>query len=271
MLDAKTEIASGPNDSGNLATLIDGFRHLFEGDLARVEDLLEECTRSAGFSPGPYSLTNTLVGLPLLRPSLTISFAHMSGDNSEEILKLACAVELMRNAIELHKKHSPSSNRNAMKILAGDFLLSKSFSLMIEANSIGALEILAKASEIVLEGEIKVLQKHNASSALPYDYSALIDKRTDTLFGAACEVSTIVNRAPLSQISAAKSFGQNIGFACQLVDDFYVFRESPQLEQLLKEKVQKAREALLFFPPSIWRAELKSLCERVERLKRNPD
>jgi hypothetical protein len=54
-------------------------------------------------------------------------------------------------------------------VLVGDFLFARAFELMVETNSMKALEILARASRVIAEGEVLQLTRShdlNLSQAL---------------------------------------------------------------------------------------------------------
>jgi hypothetical protein len=44
-------------------------------------------------------------------------------------------------------------------VLVGDFLFARAFELMVETNSMKALEILARASRVIAEGEVLQLMR----------------------------------------------------------------------------------------------------------------
>jgi geranylgeranyl pyrophosphate synthase len=47
----------------------------------------------------------------------------------------------------------------AQSVLVGDFLFARAFELMVETNSMKALEILARASRVIAEGEVLQLTR----------------------------------------------------------------------------------------------------------------
>src|SRR5271168_4066653 len=103
-----------------------------------------------------------------LRPLLTVAAARLAGATDDACLKLATAVEFIHTATLLHDDVVDGSKLRrgkvaahliwggATSVLVGDFLFARAFELMVEAGSIRALDILARAASVIAEG--KVLQ-----------------------------------------------------------------------------------------------------------------
>ena len=104
-----------------------------------------------------------------LRPILTLTCSRICGYTGNKHINLAAAVELMHTATLLHDDVVDESNLrrgktashilwdNKSSILVGDFLLGKSFQLMVESRSLKSLKNLSDASAKIAEGEIMQL------------------------------------------------------------------------------------------------------------------
>jgi octaprenyl-diphosphate synthase len=90
---------------------------------------------------------------------------------------------------------------------------------MVETNSMRALEILAKASRVIAEGEVLQLTRShdlNLSQAL---YLEIIGAKTAELFAAASEAGGVSAGVSAEKSEALRAYGMNLGLAFQLADD----------------------------------------------------
>src|SRR5690349_8937591 len=166
-----------------------------------------------------------------LRPLLTMAAARIAGARDDACLKLAAAVEFIHTATLLHDDVVDSSELRRGRVaahliwgapasvLVGDFLFARAFELMVEAGSMSALEILARASRVIAEGEVLQLTRAHDLN-LPQDtYLEIIKAKTAELFAAAAEAGGVCAGASADQCRALRRFGQDLGLAFQLVDD----------------------------------------------------
>src|SRR6201985_3688494 len=166
-----------------------------------------------------------------LRPLLTVAGARLAGGHGDAALKLAAAVEFIHTATLLHDDVVDSSQLRRGRVaahliwgapssgLVGDFLFARAFELMVGAGSMPALEILARASRVVAEGD--VLQRPRAHDLdLSQDvYLEIIKAKTAELFAAAAEAGAVSAGASTDRCRALRQYGQDLGLAFQLVDD----------------------------------------------------
>jgi octaprenyl-diphosphate synthase len=166
-----------------------------------------------------------------LRPLLTVAAARLAGSDNAACLKLAAAVEFIHTATLLHDDVVDGSQLRrgkvaahliwgaAQSVLVGDFLFARAFELMVETNSMKALEILAKASRVIAEGEVLQLTRShdlNLSQAL---YLEIISAKTAELFAAASEAGGVSAGVSPDQSDNLRAYGMNLGIAFQLADD----------------------------------------------------
>lgn len=210
---------------------IDGLLRLARADMAGIDALIRDRMQSP-VSVIP-ALAEHLIGgsAKRLRPLLTIAAARVCGAQDDACLKLAASVEFIHTATLLHDDVVDSSELRRGKVaahliwgapasvLVGDFLFARSFELMVEAGSIQALEILARASRVIAEGEVLQLTRAH-DLHLPQDtYLEIIRAKTAELFAAAAEAGAVSAGATAAQCAALRAYGQNLGLAFQLVDD----------------------------------------------------
>ena len=210
---------------------IDGLLVLARPDMAGVDALIRDRMQSpVAVIP---ALAEHLIGgsAKRLRPLLTIAAARLAGARDDACLKLAAAVEFIHTATLLHDDVVDSSELRRGKVaahlilgapasvLVGDFLFARAFELMVEAGSMAALEILARASRVIAEGEVLQLTRAHDLN-LPQDtYLEIIKAKTAELFAAAAEAGAVSAGASPEQRRALRRFGQDLGLAFQLVDD----------------------------------------------------
>jgi octaprenyl-diphosphate synthase len=166
-----------------------------------------------------------------LRPMLTLATAALSGYRGEGHIKLAAAVEFMHTATLLHDdvvdeselRRGKAAARmvwgNEASVLVGDFLLGQAFKMMVEVESLRALDILSSAATVIAEGEVMQLAAAKQLDTTEDAYLAVVRGKTAELFAAACEVGPVLAARPAAEAAACRSYGMNLGIAFQLVDD----------------------------------------------------
>jgi len=171
-----------------------------------------------------------MAGGKRMRPSLTIAAAKLLEYIGERHIQLATCVEFIHTATLLHddvvdaselRRGEATANAvwgNEASVLVGDFLLSRSFQMMVDDGSLDVLRVLADASATIAAGEVKQLTLKHQVDVAEEDYFDVIKAKTATLFAAACELSAIAAeredmRAPM------RDFGMALGIGFQLVDD----------------------------------------------------
>lgn len=166
-----------------------------------------------------------------MRPMLTIACAQLLGYDGVKHHKLAAAVEFIHTATLLHDDVVDGSGMrrgrktaniiwgNSPTVLVGDFLFSRSFELMVEAESLKVLHILSSASAVIAEGEVNQLTAQRRIETDEEQYLEIIGAKTAALFAAACRISAVVAGRDDATEQALDSYGRNLGIAFQLVDD----------------------------------------------------
>jgi octaprenyl-diphosphate synthase len=166
-----------------------------------------------------------------LRPLLTVAAARLAGSNGDACLKLAAAVEFIHTATLLHDDVVDGSKLRRGKVaahliwggsssvLVGDFLFARAFELMVETGSLRALQILAKASSVIAEGEVMQLTRSHDLNLDQQTYLEIISAKTAELFAASAEAGAVSAGAKDGEIAALRKFGHSLGLAFQLVDD----------------------------------------------------
>jgi octaprenyl-diphosphate synthase len=143
-----------------------------------------------------------------LRPMLTLATAALSGYRGDGHVKLAAAVEFMHTATLLHDdvvdeselRRGKAAARmvwgNEASVLVGDFLLGQAFKMMVEVESLRALDILSSAATVIAEGEVMQLAAAKQLDTTEDAYLAVVRGKTAELFAAACEVGPVLASSP---------------------------------------------------------------------------
>jgi octaprenyl-diphosphate synthase len=221
---AKAAVLRSPGDA---ETLVD----LAAADMAAVDVLIRERMQSS--VPVIPALAEHLIcaGGKRLRPLITLAAARVCGGGGVAGFKLAAAVEFIHTATLLHDDVVDGSDMRRGKtaahliwgptqsVLVGDFLFARAFELMVETGSLRALEILARASSVIAEGEVLQLTRAHDVRLAQSTYLEIITAKTAELFAAAAEAGAVAAGATPVRTRALRDFGLNLGLAFQLVDD----------------------------------------------------
>jgi octaprenyl-diphosphate synthase len=210
---------------------LDGLLELAAPDMAAIDALIRRHMES----PVPVipALADHLIAgsAKRLRPLLTVAAARLAGGRDDACLKLAAAVEFIHTATLLHDDVVDSSQLRRGRVaahliwgapssvLVGDFLFARAFELMVGAGSMPALEILARASRVIAEGEVLQLTRAHDLDLSQDVYLEIIKAKTAELFAAAAEAGAVSAGASPERCKALRKFGQDLGLAFQLVDD----------------------------------------------------
>lgn len=213
------------------AEAVDHLIALLRHDLGRVNALILERMKSD--VPLIPQLAAHLIeaGGKRLRPMLTLAAARLCGYEGDHHIKLAAAVEFIHTATLLHddvvdqsklRRGRPTANivwGNSASVLVGDFLFSRSFQLMVEAESVEILGILANASAVIAEGEVMQLSSIGNLETSESLYLQVVAAKTAALFEAAAKVGAVAARRSAGEVAAMAAYGLKLGIAFQLVDD----------------------------------------------------
>ena len=165
------------------------------------------------------------------RPLLLLICSGLCGYRGEHRFSMAAVLEFIHTATLFHddvidqatvRRGKTSANNiwgNAASVLVGDFLYSKSFTLMTKIGNMAILEMMSRITNIMSEGEVFQLMKCGDVQLTQEDYLTIIEKKTAVLLSAACAAGAILGSASPDKIKALEQFGYQIGKAFQITDD----------------------------------------------------
>ena len=177
-----------------------------------------------------------------LRPSLVLLAAGAAGypencagkgagDGGERHYEMAAVVEFIHTATLLHDDVVDASDRrrgrktanaefgNAASVLVGDFLYSRAFQMMLGADSMRVMQVLADATNMIAEGEVLQLMNCHDPAVDERGYLEVIRRKTAKLFEAAARLGAMLGAAPALLEEGLAEYGMRLGTAFQLIDD----------------------------------------------------
>ena len=166
-----------------------------------------------------------------IRPLLTLLVSKMLNYKGNADVTLAVCIEFIHNATLLHddvidtgkiRRGKLSANQiwgNKVSVLVGDYLLSRSFKLMVKNKSLKLLEILSQTSLILARGQIQDVGNNQNVNLTEKKYLSIIDAKTAELFRISCFLPTIITDQNKKTQKIFNDFGFNFGMAFQLSDD----------------------------------------------------
>ncbi len=167
-----------------------------------------------------------------LRALLTLGSSKLCGyTKGTRDINLAACVELIHAATLMHddvidngsiRRGKKTPNKiwgNHSSVLAGDYLLSRCFEMMVEDGNIEVLKLLSSTSSIIAQGEILQLQHKGEVDMLEETYLKIISSKTAELFAAATKVGAILSEMNTKEKEALEFYGRNLGLTFQIADD----------------------------------------------------
>ena len=167
-----------------------------------------------------------------LRALLTLGSSNLCGyTKGTRDINLAACVELIHAATLMHddvidngsiRRGKKTPNKiwgNHSSVLAGDYLLSRCFEMMVEDGNIEVLKLLSSTSSIIAQGEILQLQHRGEVDMLEETYLKIISSKTAELFAAATKVGAILSEMKTKEKEALEFYGRNLGLTFQIADD----------------------------------------------------
>ena len=166
-----------------------------------------------------------------LRPALLLMICGALGFKGAQRFNLAAVVEFIHTATLLHddvvddssmRRGNATANEtfgNPASVLVGDFLYSRAFQMMVDAQSMRVMEVLADATNIIAEGEVMQLMNMHNAALDEAGYLQVIRSKTAKLFEASARVGALLAQASPEIEAACAEYGQALGTAFQVIDD----------------------------------------------------
>ena len=166
-----------------------------------------------------------------LRPLLTVLTSRLMGNESKGIQDLAITLEMLHAATLLHddvldnavsRRGKPAAHTLydvSSVILAGDALLAGANALVANYGDTRLTRCFSEATSRTAAGEILEIAAQRRVDSSSADYEDMVRGKTAWLIRAACEMGALAAGADDASVTAAASYGENLGMAFQMVDD----------------------------------------------------
>lgn len=173
-----------------------------------------------------------------VRPLILLLSARALTNQDRKYIDLAAVIELIHTATLLHDDVVDSSTlrrghatahyiwgKNA-SVLVGDYLYSRAFQIVVDLKDFDILNIFARATHLIAEGEIMQLVNCNNPDTTEEFYFNVIERKTAKLFEIAAQLGAKISSTSEQHAEAMREYGLHVGLAYQLIDDALDYSQS---------------------------------------------
>ena len=222
-----SEAAINPGNSFSL----DDLKILTDADMRRVNQVITDNLASEVVLINQLSQHIILSGGKRLRPMLVMLSARACDYQGEDDALLAAVIEFIHTATLLHddvvddsemrrgKQTASAIWGNEAAVLVGDYLYSRAFQMMVRAQSMTIMDLLANTTNTIAQGEVLQLLNIRDPGTSEAKYHEVIYAKTACLFEAAARIGAILGGTGDEGEQALQAYGRHLGTAFQLVDD----------------------------------------------------
>jgi geranylgeranyl pyrophosphate synthase len=224
-----------------------------------IERCREEIIADLSEAPASEVLRRFFAGGKMLRARVVLAAASAAGGNPATALPVAEAIELLHGASLVHDDIIDQSTERRgvptihvqlgtqLALTIGDYLLLRTFAVLLRANSkigpeltLRALEAFSNEGQKCCRGEFTELSGTIDSKAA---YLAMVRRKTGSLFALAGTMGALVGGGCEKEIEALRVFGDEFGTAFQICDDALdLFAENCSLRNSIWRLLLKAAE-----------------------------
>ncbi len=192
-----------------------------------------------------------------LRPLLHLLAANALGYQGDHHITLAAVIEFIHTATLLHddvvdesdlRRGQDTANAvwgNAASVLVGDYLYSTAFEMMVRLQSMRVMEVMARTTTAIAEGEVLQLLNVNNPATTEEKYLEVIWRKTAVLFSASTQLAAVVAGSGRQMEDDLASYGMHLGAAFQLIDDALDYKADPdQLGKNLGDDLAEGKPTL---------------------------
>jgi octaprenyl-diphosphate synthase len=212
-------------------------------DLMRVEECLQEATRSEVGAVRAISGHTLFAGGKRLRPALAILSARVINrtEPAERCYAAAAAAEMLHMATLIHddvvdeapeRRGKPTANSlfgNGITVLTGDFLFAKALEMV--ARDDANMPIIRVFSQIAIgmaEGEVLQAAVARCFELETTTYERVIDLKSARFIAGCCEMGCVTGGGTPTETQALAAYGHHLGMAFQIADDLLDFLGDPK-------------------------------------------
>ena len=222
---------SDPAANTHQAYSLQDLKRLTDSDMMRVNQVITDNLASEVVLINQLSQHIILSGGKRLRPMLVILAARACGYQGDDDALLAAVVEFIHTATLLHddvvddsdmrrgKQTASTIWGNEAAVLVGDYLYSRAFQMMVRAESMAIMDLLANTTNVIAQGEVLQLLNIRDPDTSEARYQEVIYAKTACLFEAAARIGAMLGKVDATREKALQAYGKHLGIAFQLVDD----------------------------------------------------
>ncbi|UCC40086.1 MAG: polyprenyl synthetase family protein [Candidatus Aminicenantes bacterium] len=170
-----------------------------------------------------------------IRPALLVLCSKLFDYKGKEHIHLSALIETIHTASLIHDDIIDNSEfRRGIEsvhakwgpnitVLLGDYLYIKTIGLSLQSSYPQVVQILTDISARMIEGELNEYYLSGNLNVAEKDYLDIIDKKTASLFSAACQIGGVLGNATKREENILIDFGRNLGISFQIIDDLLDF------------------------------------------------
>lgn len=204
--------------------------------LKKIEHYIEQLefwrTPRELYQPVEYTMKN---GGKRIRPLMTLLACEMFGEDPELALPAAVGLEMFHNFTLMHddimdqapmRRGQPAVHKKWNEntaILSGDVMFALAYQLMLKVPQQHLLKVLEIFNQTVIEvceGQQYDMNFETIKKVSEADYLNMIRLKTAVLPAACLKTGAVIGGAPESEASNLYLFGESVGLAFQLKDDW---------------------------------------------------
>jgi len=215
---------------GERAEILSKIPGLQEVELQMLENISDSCE-------AVYRTCKDLIqsGGKRIRPILVLTACQCFSPLNQDAIQIAVACELIHLASLIHddvidqsdtRRNRPTVHTrlgNRISILMGDYLFAKSFEILSKNRLTDSMQFIVKAIAEMCDGEIFQDENRFNFNQTIEDYYKRIYQKTGVLMAACCQAGAVAGKASAAEVKALESYGRNVGYAYQIIDDILDF------------------------------------------------
>jgi len=193
-----------------------------------------------------------------IRPALLVLCSKLLGYQGKEHILMGALVETIHTASLIHDDIIDDSKIRRgresvhsrwgpnITVLLGDYLYIKSIHLSLQTQYNQIIHILTEISTRMIEGELTEYYMSGNLDIGEQDYLDIINKKTASLFSAACHIGGVLGKASEKEKNFLVDYGTNLGMSFQVIDDLLDY--SGEEKTLGKPTLSDLKEGRITLP-----------------------
>ncbi len=228
-----------PMKANTLPPILENIRRPVASALVQVEALLQDNDPHIRLALD-VSTHMLEAGGKRLRPIVLLLTANHLGYNGPFHIDLAASLELVHTATLLHddvvddsplRRGRPTAKQiwgNPASVLVGDYLYSRSFSLLAGCENLDVIQCMATATRTLAQGELLQLTQRGNLHITPNEHLTILAEKTGKLFEVAAVLGGLIAGANRPTVEALTTYGMQLGIGFQLIDDVLDYQGDPE-------------------------------------------